>query len=79
VPCFRFSGYISRIKIDFKKEKKSFENSLMGQLNAIAPHGIIMKAYKKYMFPYIPGKVAHMDAIMPQNIRRLFLFDWCGM
>jgi hypothetical protein len=34
-----------------------------------------MKAYKKYMFPYITGNVEHMDALMPQNMRRFFLFD----
>jgi hypothetical protein len=76
VPCFRFSGYISCTKIDFKKEKKLFKNySLAGQLDAFTPQGIVMKACKKYIFQYITGKVAHMDAIVSQNIRRLFLFD----
>jgi hypothetical protein len=36
------------------------------------PHGTAVKAHKKYLFQYITGKVEHMDALMPQNIRRLF-------
>jgi hypothetical protein len=76
-PCFRFSGYINRVTIDFKKEKKSFENySLMGQLNTITIHGIAIKTDKKQIFQYIIRKVEHMDAIMPQNSRRFFVFDW---
>jgi hypothetical protein len=59
-----------------KKKRKSFENhSLMGQLNAIAPHGTAVEAYKKYIFQYIIGKMEYVNALMPQNIRRLFLFD----
>jgi hypothetical protein len=31
-----------------------------------------VKAYKKYIFQYITGKVEHMDALMLQDIRRFF-------
>jgi hypothetical protein len=51
----------------------------VGQLNAFTPHGTAVKAYKKYIFQYITGKLEHMDAIVPQNIRRLFLFDRWGI
>jgi hypothetical protein len=42
------------------------------------PHGAAVKAYKKYIFQYIIGKMEYMDALMPQNMRRLFPFDWQG-
>jgi hypothetical protein len=44
----------------------------MGQLNTITPHDTAVKTYKKYIFPYIIGKVEHMDTIMSQTIRRFF-------
>jgi hypothetical protein len=74
VPCFRFSGYIGCTMIYSKERKKIIKKSLVGQLNAIMPHGTAVKTYKKYIFQYIIGKVAHMDAIMLQNIRRFFLY-----
>jgi hypothetical protein len=51
----------------------------MGKWNAIALHGIVMKAYKKYIFQYIIGKAEHVDALMPQNIRIFFPFDRRGI
>jgi hypothetical protein len=51
----------------------------VGQLKAITPHGTAVKAHKKYIFQYIIGKLEHMDALMPQDIRGFFLFDRRGI
>jgi hypothetical protein len=50
VPCFRFSGYISHVKINFKKREKSLENSLMGKLNTITPHDTAVKHIRSTFF-----------------------------